>query len=580
MGGLFVLKIEDKDINYIRNMFDKSNIEYSENGIRANLDYWGNNKESLFDFFNEKNIEMINYRYLFKVEYDKGYSRDELLESIHFVFELLGRETTMRNKDYLTIDSSIFNGRNAVEYCALGYIVEQTIYFILRRSKSIVELDYSMDIYSIMVDYLNLTLKNYYFKSQKNVLNKNKTIVDNLVAILNAMSIENNKSYQKEIDSITEKLKSKHYTATWVLSLNPIDYLTSSHGNSWTSCHSIRDDGCYRAGVLGYMNDKNTAVLFCISKDDDVEEIPDKINRILLHFDSKKNAVILSRPYPNKDIMDDKIISVSKYIYKLFGYETMEVLNDKNCTTYVYYDDDFLGYQDINNYSNECRIAYTINNPDSDIFEFFIGKPSCCLMCGNDRCDSNNGDLLCSSCNGDEELFECECCGSQYPEDEIHFIENAYFSGYVCDGCLENDFTWVEDLEEYIPSDDAYYCESNYLYYSRDYACDNLIEIDGSFYLDNDNGIGYDEYEEEWHTMDYFNDDESYYEYTHRDFIRIDTLETFKASIENLGFDIVSFNDTYGTHFYDDDNTHDTHSYDDTHDTHSYDDEGVNNDNN
>lgn len=568
-----MLKIENKDFDYIRNMFNKNNIEFTDDGIRANLDYWGNNKQSLFDFFNEKNIEMNNYRHVFKVEYDKGYNRDELFESIRFVFDLLGRETTLKNKDYLGIDTSIFSGRNAVYFGTLAYIVEQTINFIWRKSKTIVELDYSIGIYSLMVDYLNLTLKTYYFKSQKNVLNKNKTIVDNLVAILNAMGMECNKSYQKEIDMITEKLKYKHYTATWVLSLNPIDYLTSSHGNSWTSCHSIRDDGCYRAGVLGYMNDKTTAVLYCISKDDDVEKTPDKINRMLLHFDDKKYAVILSRPYPNKDIMDEKIISVSKYIYNLFGYETMEELDDKNCTTYVYYDDDFLGYQDINNYPSECRIAYTLNNPYCDSFEFNIGHASYCLLCGSYRCDNNNGDLQCKECKG--EAFWCDYGSHECDEEEIHYIDNRYYTGYVCDDCLNNDFTWVEDMNDYIPHDDAYYCESDNLYYSSNYACDNLIEIDGSYYLYNDDEIGCDEYFEEWHTMDYFNDDASYYEYIHRHFIRIDTLDAFKTCIDNLGLDIASFNDTYGTHFYDDDDTHDTHSHDDASSTHSHDDDLV-----
>lgn len=95
-------------------------------------------------------------------------------------------------------------------------------------------------------------------------------------------------AYADLVSDITRKMY-------FVISLNPLDYLTMSNGVSWKSCHNIYD-GCYKGGTLSYMLDKTSMVTFVVSDlADPIHESP-KFYRQMYHYDN--GMFVQNRLYP------------------------------------------------------------------------------------------------------------------------------------------------------------------------------------------------------------------------------------------------------------------------------------------
>lgn len=95
---------------------------------------------------------------------------------------------------------------------------------------------------------------------------------------------------------------------TYVISLNPYDYLTMSFGNSWASCHTIDKrnrrnmdnaySGMYCGGCLSYMLDSSSIITFAVDKGADVQT-SGKIYRNMFHFGN--NTLVQGRVYPQSN---------------------------------------------------------------------------------------------------------------------------------------------------------------------------------------------------------------------------------------------------------------------------------------
>lgn len=89
------------------------------------------------------------------------------------------------------------------------------------------------------------------------------------------------------------------------------------------------------------------------------------------------------------------------------------------------------------------------------------------------------------------ETFSCDDCGDEVDEDEIQYVEDA--DRHICNGCLENDYTYVigrRGDQYYVYNDNAIYAndewyDSNYLSDNDIYACeasDDYYHIDDLCY--------------------------------------------------------------------------------------------------
>lgn len=109
------------------------------------------------------------------------------------------------------------------------------------------------------------------------------------------------KSFAKLSDAFSDNANKRR----WCLSINPIDFLLMSNGNSWSSCHFLEygnSNKCYQAGTMSYAVDKVTMIFFTVgslSAEQDLCMQP-KLHRQLFMYSG--DYLLQSRLYP--DYMD------------------------------------------------------------------------------------------------------------------------------------------------------------------------------------------------------------------------------------------------------------------------------------
>ena len=74
---------------------------------------------------------------------------------------------------------------------------------------------------------------------------------------------------------------------------------------------------------------------------------------------------------------------------------------------------------------------------------------------------------------GDMGIVHCDC-GHYEDENNTHLVRNDTW----CDSCYDDDAVYVEDLDEYWPRDDAYYCDGDDCYYSYERTDDDNDDDD------------------------------------------------------------------------------------------------------
>lgn len=191
-----------------------------------------------------------------------------------------------------------------------------------------------------------------------------------------------NKVFAEYADMVSD-LKRK---MQFIISLNPLDYLTMSNGVNWKSCHNIFD-GCYKAGTISYMLDTTSIITFVVEKiNNDIHKIP-KVYRQMYHY--KDNLFVQSRLYPQGndgatnlyDKFREYVIKEFSSLIKTNGEWTYE-RGTRACTTHI----NSIGkhYHDYE-YNNDCGIFYPTNKR-SDIcgLVMTVGHRTICVNCGQE----------------------------------------------------------------------------------------------------------------------------------------------------------------------------------------------------
>lgn len=312
-----------------------------------------------------------------------------------------------------------------------------------------------------------------------------------------------NKEYAKYADSVNP-LKITRHT---IISINPIDYLTMSFGNSWASCHTIDKEntrnmphgyeGQYSSGTISYMLDKVSMVFYTVDAHYDGNEyyFQNKINRCMFHYGD--NRLVQGRVYPqSNDNNEDGIYKDIREIVQRVMSECLEIPNywaTKRGTYDIsrYVTSSGTHYRDYNNFDN-CCISFP-KEYEWDGSVITIGHDPICIDCGCTHRESENinhctnGRRVCADCGytyheddmhyiGDEWYCEdccreCECCECWVANDDTYWVE--YENRYVCSDCRHDHYTRCDCCDELfrdydttcIESEDNYVCESCLDYY-------------------------------------------------------------------------------------------------------------------
>lgn len=199
--------------------------------------------------------------------------------------------------------------------------------------------------------------------------------------------------YNKLFAQYSDMVSDTKRTMKFYISLNPLDYLTMSFGNSWASCHTIDKtnrrgmpnsySGAYCGGTLSYMLDTTSFITFVHTHtpDDIVEE--GKIYRNMFHYGHDK--LVQGRIYPqgndgNTDLYKVFRGYVQKELSSLLGIGNNWVKSSRRPGDMVY--SYGAHYRDYENFSY-CNISYPKEKEWNEIY-IKIGHEGICPNCGEE----------------------------------------------------------------------------------------------------------------------------------------------------------------------------------------------------
>lgn len=326
---------------------------------------------------------------------------------------------------------------------------------------------------------------------------------------------EYNREFAKYADSLSPLVIKRHT----VLSINPLDYLTMSFGNSWASCHTIDKHnkrgmpnsyhGQYSSGTISYMLDGVSMVLYTTEATNEAKDywMQSKVNRQMFHWGEEK--LIQGRLYPQDNDGNGNAYTpyrsiVQNIISEIFDFPNLWKTSKGKKSASQYVLSEGTHYHDYEYYDN-CTLSRVAGSENEE--SITIGHLPICIECGYPH--YNEESINC--CHSDEII--CADCGCVIDEEDAEFIDGTYYChdccnyceccheyhrgndtyvnnyGYVCEDCLDSeDFIQCEDCGEWFHTNDVTYLENLDIYVCRDCLRDNFTECDwcGDFFRDED----------------------------------------------------------------------------------------------
>ena len=347
---------------------------------------------------------------------------------------------------------------------------------------------------------------------------KTSRVINKLCCYLGFDKLDDyNKEFAKYADSLSP-LKIKRHT---ILSVNPLDFLTMSFGNSWASCHTIDKgnrrgmpysySGEYCSGTMSYMLDGTSMVLYTVDAayDGNAFYTQPKITRQMFHFGEEK--LVQSRLYPQGNDGASDFYTTYRNIVQQILSEVFEFPNlwtvgrgtDK-ASQYIY--SRGTHYPDYH-YVGDCTLSRIKGSENEECI--VVGHRPICIECGYEHseddtinCCTSNGGYQCYECgewldeddaiyiDGDYYCRDCvNYCSSceEYHRDYEYYVEDAgWGGGYVCENCYENYCNTCEDCDNSYYSDNMHWienlgitvCESCYENYYECSECGDMHHID------------------------------------------------------------------------------------------------------
>lgn len=483
--------------NYLQtsmeDLLEEYNYEYSSSAVEIILDEWARQKAGFIEAF-KKHPNYVEGKFM--IAFDADYERKiDRRASNHFgswILDVAARE--LKGTYPEAVSGNWHYGLNISVYDFFTYL-----YTYAERCIS-----------GSSARYLSEIFKELHFHEGQ----KTSRVVNKICQYLGFDKVEGyNREFAKYADSLSPITIKRHT----ILSINPLDYLTMSFGNSWASCHTIDRDnkrgmpnsysGCYSSGTVSYMLDGTSMVLYTVDATYEGNEYwnEPKINRQMFHYGEEK--LVQSRLYPQDNDGDESVYVpyrniVQDIIATIFDFPNLWTLSKGTSAVCGYINDLGTNYPDYRHFSNVTlsRIKGSENNNSIN-----VGAKPICVGCGERHWTRENIDCCntykCSDCGGsieDEDdiiwidgdpycrdcCYWCEYC-EEYHHGESHYVRNY---GYVCEYCLERHFSYCECCGEYVREDDMYWIECEEQYVCEDCLGNHYSYCDdcGEYFPDED----------------------------------------------------------------------------------------------
>lgn len=460
-------------LSNMERLLDEYDYTYSHSALNSIIDTWATNKADLITAF-KKHPNYVEGKFM--IAFDQDYERAIDLRKAEYFSQWLGAHAI--RKMYLDVPPEIRRKTLDGGWC---YLPSDLYYFLTN-------LDRIPDriISSEVATEINNMLPNIHAHAGQ----KTSRIINKICTYLGYdKAPDYNREFARYADGISP-MTIKRHTA---LSLNPLDYLTMSFGNSWASCHTIDKtnkrcmphsyEGCYSSGTISYMLDPSSMVFYTVdasANGNDLWNEP-KINRQMFHYGHEK--LVQGRLYPqdNDDCSQGKTLydqyrnvvqSIMAYILDVPNLWTVSK-GTVSASEYIW--SEGTHYRDYENYDN-CTLSRLKGSQNEDYID--VGHNPICIKCG---CEHNCEENICCCAP----YAKCSDCGDELNEDEVIWVDDEpYCRDCVnyCERCNE----YHRQEEYYIQSSGMYVCEDcfNYSYGTCDncgqnYDLNELSEVDG-----------------------------------------------------------------------------------------------------
>lgn len=448
---------------------------YEDFAINAIFDEWFKQKTGLIDLLskhpNWNPAKMM-------IQFDEDFSREIDIATACEFFVWLSRNTHINNINCEYAVNEYYNYKESL-YSTLRYnFINDT--YIPERLKD-------------KCDAMNTLAEEFRFRPGMKVTK----VIGKICKHYGWDKIKNyNAEYAKFCDAMSP-LKVKRHTC---ISVNPLDYLLMSNGNSWTSCHDIKENsnaGCYSSGTISYMLDRDSIIFYTVSSYFDGEdiELTKKLQRQVFGYHDYQ--LLQSRLYPQSN--DCTGSETYKDIRNIMQKVIADCLGMPNLWVKRHVDNVILGegatcYPDWSCQASLCSTS-VIKGKEADVLDTMVlGAKPICISCGythntdeNIDCCQNGNRVECCNCgyimDEDDAFFfdgdyycedcctRCDCCGAMHPNSDITYL--SYRNEGICQDCLEEYYSYCTHCGEYVFDDHITFVDDE-----DEWICDDCIDAD------------------------------------------------------------------------------------------------------
>lgn len=460
-------------LDSLMRLLDEYDYNYTLHALNDIIDEWANKKSTLIEAF-KQHPNYVDGKFLiaFNCDFHRDFDKDAVLS----FYKWLECQCMMEMVDSLPEDINI---KRINDECA--WLPDGLFRFLADMDDWAKERTISEE----LAQEIDKVLPQIHPHAGQ----KTSRVVNKICAYLN---YDKHPDYNREFAKFADGLNPLTIKRHTVLSINPLDYLTMSFGNSWASCHTIDKNnkrrmpndysGCYSSGTISYMLDESSMVFYTVDSKYDSDDYwsQPKINRQMFHYGEDK--LVQGRLYPQSNDDDDN----GGYTqYRNIVQEIMSIIFDfpniwtlrkgsRAASEYIY--SRGTHYRDYENFDN-CSLS-TIKGVDNDR-TFNVGACPICVNCGERHDVEHN-----INCCVDKRV--CVCCGRLIHEDDGHCVGDQFY----CDDCV----TYCDECGYYEPNDRVRYidnlnihvcedCLDDYYYYCD--RCGQYHRIGNEHYLEN-----------------------------------------------------------------------------------------------
>lgn len=461
------------------NLFDEYGYEHRRSALNEIIDVWARNKADLIQHF-KAHPNYIEGKFM--IAFNKDYKRATNPKAITHFFTWLRLWCIEEMVNTLPKEIDEQRAKEGCSYLpnelykSLNHDYEYD-YYICRITERVITAEQADHINKLMPDKIHA----HAGQKTSRVVNK----------ICKYLGYDKHPDYNKEFAKYADALSPMIIRRHTVLSINPLDYLTMSFGNSWASCHTIDKsnkrgmpnsyEGQYSSGTISYMLDKVSMVFYTVDSDYEGDEyyFEPKINRNMFHW--TKPNLVQGRLYPQdndgcSELYTEYRTVVQEIISGLYDFPNLWTNKKGTSAASSHINTEGTHYHDYEHYSN-CNLSIIKGEEDNEIM-MTVGHEPICIECGDEHHESEcinccrkpnalyckecgclldedeaiwiNGDAYCRSC-----VEYCERC------DEYHRGESYHIRDYgdVCEGCYNEFYTCCDECNDDVDREDTHWID-------------------------------------------------------------------------------------------------------------------------